>query len=1061
MYRTRRALAIPVFILLLLSAKPSAAKQKPADEAKPADYSKEPYVFEQLIYKTVLQGDGTYSLDVTARVRIQSQAGVQQLGILNFPYASAMETEDVVYVRVLKPDQRVIVTPAENVLDMPTEITQQAPFYSDQKQKQVAVKGLEIGDVIEYQSHNLGKTALDPGQFWFAFNFFRAGICLHEELQVSVPRDRYVKVESPKLQPTTVDEGAYRVYTWKTANLQTEAAKKAAQAAATTPEPDESERPAVQFTSFRSWDELGQWMGGLVASRAVVTPQIKAKADEITKNAKTGQEKTQALYDYVSTKFRYIGIALGIGRYQPHAADDVLSNDYGDCKDKHTLFAALLAAENIKAYPALISTTSKLEPDLPSPQQFDHVITAIPQSGGYLFLDTTAEVAPFGYLIAELRDKDALVIPDSGPAKLIRTPKEPPFKSKFDFKTDGKLDDAGTLVTKSQIILRSDLEVAYRDAFRRAGEAQWVQIMQQISGLLGFGGTVSDVTISPPDATTAPFQIDYTYTRKTYGDWDNRQIVSPFPFVYLPDVPEESAKKLKPIKLGPPTQFVFHGTMTLPPKSDPAIRGSLDLREEFADYHSTYAEKNGVITFDRTVITKTDEIAPAQFDAYSRFVKKIADDEGRFIPLRGDGGFSDQGFVDPAAREAFMQGGQAIKDDDAPAALAAFKRATDKDPRFSEAWFWLGQAQLRTGKNDAGLESIRKAIATNPQQPTYYQVLAQLLKGLGRQKEAQAVLEQLNKANPGNAEGAQALAVELEKRDKYSEAIAVLEPALKQNPEDPKLQLALGEAYLHAGNKEQAMPLLKSATDSPVTKNTATADLGDNGVDLQPALALALKGVADAEAESMNIKLDDLQATDPQAVTRLAEAWNLLGVLKFQTGQLDDAEKFLNAAWNLTQNPATADRLGQVYEKLGKNHDAALAYARAIASGSAPPETRGRLVALRAQSKAQPGEAADQISLQEFRTIKLTKFPAKPAKHASAEFFILFGSAPKATNSQFISGSDELRDVGPALAASKIEPVFPDANPAQILRRGILDCEPEITGCVLVLFEPRFVSVLK
>ena len=27
-------------------------------------------------------------------------------------------------------------------------------------------------------------------------------------------------------------------------------------------------------------------------------------------------------------------IAFGIGRYQPHAADDVLTNNYGDCKDR-------------------------------------------------------------------------------------------------------------------------------------------------------------------------------------------------------------------------------------------------------------------------------------------------------------------------------------------------------------------------------------------------------------------------------------------------------------------------------------------------------------------------------------------------------------------------------------------------------------------------------------------------------------------------------------------------------------------------------------------------------
>ncbi len=37
-------------------------------------------------------------------------------------------------------------------------------------------------------------------------------------------------------------------------------------------------------------------------------------------------------------------MAFGIGRYQPHTAAEVFANQYGDCKDKHTLFAAILTA---------------------------------------------------------------------------------------------------------------------------------------------------------------------------------------------------------------------------------------------------------------------------------------------------------------------------------------------------------------------------------------------------------------------------------------------------------------------------------------------------------------------------------------------------------------------------------------------------------------------------------------------------------------------------------------------------------------------------------------------
>src|ERR1700689_4135009 len=357
-----------------------ASAQSQEADAKAADYSKEPYVLERISTKVVFENDGTYSGETSARVRVQSQAGVQQSGVLNFPYASATSTMDIAYVRVIKPDNRVVETPGENVLDMPTEVTRQAPFYSDLKEKQVAVKGLEVGDTIEYQYRTAVNKPLDPGQFWFAFNFFQQGISLEEELEVSVPRGRYVMVKSPKVQPTTAERGAYRIYSWKTANLKSAAEKKEEKSA----DSDEAGHPSVQITTFHDWSDVGQWFRSLAAPRAVPTPPIQAKADELTRNAKTDSEKIQAIYDYVSTKFRYIGISLGIGRYQPHAAEDVLSNDYGDCKDKHTLFAALLAAENIKAYPALISSTMKIDPEVPSPLQFDHVITAIPKGNGFL-----------------------------------------------------------------------------------------------------------------------------------------------------------------------------------------------------------------------------------------------------------------------------------------------------------------------------------------------------------------------------------------------------------------------------------------------------------------------------------------------------------------------------------------------------------------------------------------------------------------------------------------------------------------------------------------------------
>src|ERR1700686_874131 len=157
-----QAMLILAITFLLLTTCLNVYAQAPRSAPEP-DYSKEPYVIEQVFTKLIFQNDGKYSEETTARVRIQSQAGVQAYGILHFPFAAATSTLEVAFVKVTKPDKTVVQTPVENMLEMPSDITREAPFYSDLKEKQVAVKGLEIGDTLEYQFRGTVHTPLDLG----------------------------------------------------------------------------------------------------------------------------------------------------------------------------------------------------------------------------------------------------------------------------------------------------------------------------------------------------------------------------------------------------------------------------------------------------------------------------------------------------------------------------------------------------------------------------------------------------------------------------------------------------------------------------------------------------------------------------------------------------------------------------------------------------------------------------------------------------------------------------------------------------------------------------------
>ena len=59
--------------------------------------------------------------------------------------------------------------------------------------------------------------------------------------------------------------------------------------------------------------------------------------------------------EFVQKTIRYVAVEIGIGGYQPHFAQETFRNQYGDCKDKVTLFRSLMKALNRDVYPVLIN----------------------------------------------------------------------------------------------------------------------------------------------------------------------------------------------------------------------------------------------------------------------------------------------------------------------------------------------------------------------------------------------------------------------------------------------------------------------------------------------------------------------------------------------------------------------------------------------------------------------------------------------------------------------------------------------------------------------------------
>src|SRR5262249_50826837 len=221
-------------------------------------------------------------------------------------------------------------------------------------------------------------------------------------------------------------------------------------------------------------------------------------------------------YDYVAKNVRYVSLSFGVGRLQPHAAAEVMQNSYGDCKDKHTLLQALLRAQGIQSYPVLINSGRKIDTDVPSPAQFDHEITAVKLGKGdeLTWLDTTTEVAPYGLILYQLRNKQALIASLDSVAGLRKTPSDSPLKDSTTLTLNGNFSENGSLDSTISLNAQGDSDVPLRGAFRQVPQANWQRLLEIYSLRWGLQGDVSDIHVDSLVDTSKPFHLTYHIHRE-------------------------------------------------------------------------------------------------------------------------------------------------------------------------------------------------------------------------------------------------------------------------------------------------------------------------------------------------------------------------------------------------------------------------------------------------------------------------------------------------------------------------------------------------------------------
>ncbi len=828
--------------------------------------------------------------------------------------------------------------------------------------------------------------------------------------------------------------------------------------------PDD-DRPDIQLTTFETWEQIGRWYANLEKDRRAPSPEVRAKADELTKGLNSDLEKTEALYDFVAKNFRYVSLSLGVGRYQPHAAADVLHDQYGDCKDKHTLLASMLEAEGLHADSVLINSSRKLDPDVPSPSQFDHVITMLPLGKEEVWMDTTSEVAPFRLLSFNLRKKQALVIPPVNPPSsrvphLEVVPPDTPMPDSELSEVDGKINDIGKLEAHVHYEFRGDEELLLRSVFRRVPQANWQRVVENVNSSLG--GDITNLKVSDPAATREPFTLSYDVSKVNFLDWSKKKtdIVLPLVQFSLPEVDadDDGDADAEPLKLGPKGDYAYKIKLELPAKYTAHAPLAFSLKRDYAEYAATYKLENGVFTAGRKLTLRQDEIPAARGADYESFRRAVGSDLAQQLSVESTVAGAPVPPADMKADDLVESARAAMNSGNLPVAIALLKRATDIDPKNKFAWNNLGRAYFAMHEDEQAIAAFQKQIDVNPYDEFAYNNLGRVYWNERKYDDAVKAFNKQLENNPLDKFSHANLGAMYAEWHKYDLAVPELEKAASLTPDSPDLQVSLGDAYLNLGQDDKALAAFDHAVElaaTPLVWNNIAYQLSLKKSHLDRAQQYAESSVSATAAALRNVSLDRLTQQELPLVSSLIAYWDTLGWIHFVEGDLNKAEKYVAAAWGLGHHGEVGDHLGQIYEKQGAKDRALRTYALSMNGLRPIPETRTRLASLiGGDAKADAAIAHSKDDLEHLSTVDL----GKATQTGNADFFILLsggaGATAKVDAVKFVSGDEKLKSYTEALRTADYHLTFPDDTPVKVFRRGTLSCSMTTSKCQFVLTLP-------
>jgi tetratricopeptide (TPR) repeat protein len=231
-------------------------------------------------------------------------------------------------------------------------------------------------------------------------------------------------------------------------------------------------------------------------------------ARQLAARGNTVSEKIAAIADDIQTNYTYKAIEFGRRARNPQAMAELVRNKFGDCKDHAALAMQMLKAAGIPSYLALLNTTGPVRQDLPSLDQFDHMIVCIPQSGADAFLDCTVKSFDLSAGCYGLAGQEALILDGEHP-RFERIPDYPTNGSVIHLNRTVELTNNTDALIRETVVFHGLHAGLYRNYFNAIPAANRRSYLIKL--FVGVSEQLEESKIEGLDDPRAALTVELTY----------------------------------------------------------------------------------------------------------------------------------------------------------------------------------------------------------------------------------------------------------------------------------------------------------------------------------------------------------------------------------------------------------------------------------------------------------------------------------------------------------------------------------------------------------------------